>query len=99
MNSDRLLSQAIHHWWSMAEESLNSARRELQAKALHSAVNRIYYAAFYATSAALLQKRQSFKKHSGGRVAFHREFIRAGVLDVSWGKFYDKLFQVRQEGD
>jgi uncharacterized protein (UPF0332 family) len=63
------------------------------------AVNRLYYAAFYAVSAALLERQRSFRKHSGVRAAFHREFIRTGLLDVEWGKFYDRLFEDRQEGD
>ena len=40
-----------------------------------------------------------FRKHSGVRAAFHREFIRARLLDVKWGKLYDHLFEDRQEGD
>ena len=27
------------------------------------------------------------------------EFIKPGLLDVKWGKFYDRLFEDRQEGD
>ena len=82
-----------------AEESLASAQREMVAAAYTFAVNRLYYAAFYAVSAALLERRQSFRKHSGVRAAFHREFIKTGLLDVEWGKFYDRLFEDRQEGD
>ena len=40
-----------------------------------------------------------FRKHSGVRAAFHREFIKTGLLDVKWGKLYDQLFEDRQEGD
>jgi uncharacterized protein (UPF0332 family) len=62
-------------------------------------MNRVYYAAFYAVSAALLDRRSSFKKHSGVRAAFHREFIKSGLMETAWGKFYDRLFEDRQEGD
>lgn len=62
-------------------------------------MNRIYYAAFYAVSAALFERGTSFKKHTGVRTAFHREFIKSGLLDVEWSKFYDQLFEDRQEGD
>ncbi|MDM8549378.1 HEPN domain-containing protein [Desulfobacterales bacterium HSG2] len=41
----------------------------------------------------------SFRKHSGVRSAFHREFVRTGLLEVKYGKFYDQLFEDRQEGD
>jgi uncharacterized protein (UPF0332 family) len=33
------------------------------------------------------------------RAAFHRQFLKTGVLDVKWGRLYDQLFEDRQEGD
>lgn len=91
--------QAVLYWWNMAEESLLAAQREAEAEAFPFAINRIYYAIFYAVSAALLERNLSFAKHSGVRAAFHREFIKNGLLEVEWGKFYDQLFEDRQEGD
>jgi hypothetical protein len=99
MSTGEQRSKVVRYWWSKAEESLSSARRELEAGAYDFAVNRLYYAAFYAVSAALLERRLSFKKHAGVRATFHREFIKAGLLDVKWGKLYDQLFEDRQEGD
>jgi uncharacterized protein (UPF0332 family) len=99
MNPEQLRSDVVRYWWSKAEESLVSAQREVEAGALTFAMNRIYYTAFYAVSAALLDQQTSFKKHSGVRAAFHREFIKKGILDSNWGKFYDQLFEDRQEGD
>jgi uncharacterized protein (UPF0332 family) len=78
---------------------LESARRELEADSYAFAVNRLYYAAFYGVTAALLDRELSFKKHSGVRATFHREFIKTGLLDARWGKFYDQLFEDRHEGD
>lgn len=99
MSTEEQRSGVVRYWWSKAEESLASARREMEAGAFAFAMNRVYYAAFYAVSAALLDRRLSFKKHSGVRATFHREFIKTGLLDTSWGKFYDRLFEDRQEGD
>jgi uncharacterized protein len=92
-------TEVIRYWWSKSEESLLSAEREIEAGSLEFAINRIYYAVFYAVSAALLEQKASFKKHSGVRVAFHRKFIKSGLLDIQWGKFYDTIFEDRQEGD
>jgi uncharacterized protein (UPF0332 family) len=89
----------VHYWWSKAEESLASARREIEAGAIPFAVNRIYYAAFYGVSAALIERQLSFGKHSGVRAAFHRQSIKTRLLDVEWGRFYDQLYEDRQEGD
>ncbi len=53
----------------------------------------------YGVCAALFERNQSFRKHSGVRSAFHREFVRTGLLEVRDGKLYDQLFEDRQEGD
>ena len=97
--SDVEREKVIRYWWSKSEESLASARREVEAGSYGFAVNCLYYAAFYGVSAAFLERRTSFRKHSGVRAAFHREFIKTGLLDVEWGKLYDQLFEDRQEGD
>ena len=100
MSSDESQRAAVVcYWWSKADASLASARRELEAGALEFTVNRLYYAMFYAVSAVLLDRQLSFNKHSGVRAAFHREIIKQGLLDVKWGKLYDQLFEDRQEGD
>ncbi|OGL42235.1 MAG: hypothetical protein A2161_06695 [Candidatus Schekmanbacteria bacterium RBG_13_48_7] len=89
----------IRFWWSKAQDSLNSAKREFEAGAFSFAINRLYYAVFYGVSAALLERGLVFKKHSGVRATFQREFIKSQLLDVKWGKLYDQLFEDRQEGD
>ena len=89
----------VRYWWAKAEESLASSRREFQTGSLSFAMNRLYYAAFYAVSALLMERDLSFKKHSGVRAAFHQHFIKTGVLDRKWGRLYDQLFGDRQEGD
>lgn len=99
MSQEQQRAAVAQYWWSKAEESLASTKREFDAGSFAFAMNRVYYAAFYAASAALLERRASFKKHTGVRAAFHREFIRSGALDTKWGKFYDRLFEDRQEGD
>ena len=99
MIAEEQRAAVVRYWWSKAEGSLASARRELEAGAYSFAVNRLYYAAFYSVSAALLERQLSFKKHSGVRATFHRQFIKTGPLDIEWGKLYDQLFEDRQEGD
>ncbi len=99
MNADENRIALIRYWWEKSEAGLRAAKREFEAEAFSFAVNRLYYAAFYAVSAALFDRRLFFKKHSGVRAAFHREFVKPGFIDVKWGKFYDRLFEDRQEGD
>ncbi len=91
--------EIVRYWWAKAVESLASARREFQTGSLSFAMNRLYYATFYAVSALLMEQDLSFTKHSGVRAAFHQHFVKAGVLDRKWGRLYDQLFEDRQEGD
>ncbi|MDA2929370.1 HEPN domain-containing protein [Acidobacteria bacterium AH-259-O06] len=91
--------KAVHYWWERAWQSLEAGRRDFQAEAYPFAVNRLYYAAFYAVSALLLKESHSFSKHSGVRAAFHQHFIKRGKIEKEWGRFYDHLFEDRHEGD
>jgi hypothetical protein len=92
-------TEIVRYWWLKARDSLASARREFEAGSHSFAVNRLYYAAFYGVCAVFLERQQSFRKHSGVRAAFHRQFIKTGLLDIKWGRLYDQLFEDRQEGD
>lgn len=60
-----------------ARESIKAARIMLNEKMLTFAMNRIYYAMFYAVQAALSKKGVSFSKHSQVKGYFNREFIKS----------------------
>jgi len=98
MNSEAH-TEVIKYWWAQAEACLASARRERNSGSCTFAANRLYYAAFYAVSAALLDRGLRSRKHSGVRAAFRREFVATKLLDTEWGKLYDQLLEDRQEGD
>lgn len=83
----------------MAEEALQSARMDSDAGLLHSAINRAYYAVFYAATAVFVERGLHFRKHTGVRSALHRELVKAGLLSVEMGALYDRLFGDRQHGD
>lgn len=87
------------YWWEKAERSLASAEHEYNMGAYDFAVSRIYYCAFYAVSAWLVEQGKTFKKHSGVRAAFHRDVISEGLVPKEWSKFYDRLFQDRSDSD
>ena len=91
--------EIIKYWFEKAQESFDAAQDEMAANRLSFAVNRIYYACFYAVSAVLLKKNLEFKKHSGVRAAFHKHLVKSGQLKNEHGKLYDELFEARQRGD
>jgi uncharacterized protein len=92
-------SEVVRYWWGRARESLEAARREFAVESYAFAMNRAYYALFYAVSALLLEEGQKFKKHSGVRAAFNREIIKTGRMEKRYGDLYNEIFDDRQVGD
>ena len=82
-----------------ARDSLREAQLLLDGGYLIGAVNRMYYACFYAVNAILFSEGLSSSKHSGVMSLFERHWIKTGRLPVEIGKFYRQLFERRQEGD
>jgi uncharacterized protein (UPF0332 family) len=58
--SDEYKRALIEYWLGKADESVASASSELNAGRLTFAVNRLYYALFYATTALLYSKSQNY---------------------------------------
>ena len=82
-----------------AKEAIEEAQILFDSGHINSYVNRLYYACFYAVSALLLCKGISTSKHSHLRSLLHREFVRSGSIPKELGKYFDLLFDSRQEGD
>jgi len=82
-----------------ARRSLADARLLLAAGSVRGAVNRAYYAMFYAASALAIAGGQSFTKHSALISFIHREFVKPGILPREHGRALQKAFEDRTEGD
>jgi uncharacterized protein (UPF0332 family) len=65
----------------------------------NSAVNRLYYAVFYAVNALLVQNDIHANSHSGTRSQFTLHYIKTGKLDKKFGKLLAELYDWRQKGD
>lgn len=91
--------QYIRYRAARAAETLEEAELALENGHLHGAVNRIYYACFYAVSALLLTKGLSSSRHSGVRALLARHWINTGGFPKEMGRFYHRIFESRQKGD
>lgn len=89
----------IRYRLSRANESLNDALLLIQNNKWNSAINRLYYACFYAVVALLLSKDIETQTHDGARTQLSSRFIKEGLLNKRFGKLYSKLFDYRQKGD
>lgn len=64
-----------------------------------TAVNRIYYACFYAVSSILLSKGIKTSTHTGCLQKFGEHFINTGLISKELGKHYSKLHESRLQSD
>ena len=98
MTKDEARHEAARLWMLKADEALRAARNDLEISAA-STINRAYYACFYAVSAILLTRNIEHSKHSGVRADFNLHFIHTEILDKKHGKFYNKMFDSRNQSD
>jgi len=65
----------------------------------NTAVNRMYYACYYAASAMLVAEHITTKSHDGVKQMFSLHFVKTGKVPVDLGKSYSRLFDKRTKGD
>lgn len=82
-----------------ARETLVDARILADAGRWNPCMNRLYYACFYAVSALLIQEGLSSTKHAGLRSLFNRHFVKTNKVSKDKARFFNDLFERRQEGD
>ena len=84
---------------SLAVEKLQVARALADAGYLNDAINRAYYAMFYASKALLLAAGQDPHKHTGVVALFGKEFVAAGLIDPRYGRALAIAKRLREECD
>lgn len=82
-----------------AYEMLEASRILLENDLYTSAINRAYYAVFYAANALLLTKGLSQGKHSGVISSFRQHFIKTGLIEPEYSQIYGRLMEDRHESD
>jgi len=80
-------------------ETISEAEQAIQNNHLHLAVNRIYYAIFYAVSALAVKNDFSTSKHSILLSWFNGEFVKKQIITKELGNIYNIAFQNRMKGD
>ena len=89
----------VRYRMGRADEVLEVARSNFELGHPQDAVNRLYYACFYAVSALLLLEGMQSSKHKGVRNLFDLHWIRSGRLPQQMGSFYRELMDARQVAD
>ncbi len=85
---------------------MENARKMLEEVKSHrsngfynTAVNRMYYACYYAATAMLISMGIEVKSHDGVRLNLGRHIVLEGRLSPELGRFYSRLFSKRSTGD
>jgi uncharacterized protein (UPF0332 family) len=80
MSIDDNTRALVHSRLEQADEALHAAQILLEQSSLRAAVNRSYYAMFYAALALLVLRQQGTSKHAGVISLFDRDFIKPGIF-------------------
>ena len=89
----------IQYRLKRANETLEEAKYNAAGGYYNTAVNRLYYACFYAAIALLVVNHYEVSTHKGVKVILNLNFIRTGKLENKYGIIYQQLFNYRQSGD
>ncbi len=84
---------------SKAQQRIQVAIRMLHEGFLEDAINRAYYAAFYAALAALFTKGIRTRRHSTVLSLFGYYFARTGEIEEEYARIYRRLKEIRESAD
>ena len=82
-----------------ARTALAEAKLLLEGSFYDGAVNRMYYACYYATLALLLTKELTPKTHKGTKSELNKHFVLDGTFDKKQAQFYSNLLEERLTSD
>lgn len=82
-----------------AKRFLTQADEMANLKHWDLAANRYYYACFHAVQALFIAKGVNAHTHAGINTQFSLHFVKSGVVDISYGSFLARMFQLRQKAD
>jgi uncharacterized protein (UPF0332 family) len=89
----------IRYRLQRAKDTLEDAKLLADSQRWNSAINRLYYASYYAVTALLLDADLKQSTHNGVKSNFSEHFIKSNLIDKEFGKVYSQLFTWRQKGD
>ena len=94
-NKDDLIKYRLGRAW----ETYDDAVLLFNNKSFFSAMNRLYYSAYYIVLALFLKENIIAKTHSGVRQSFGQKFIITNKIETENAKIFTKLFEYRQKSD
>ncbi|MBS3773982.1 MAG: HEPN domain-containing protein [Bacteroidales bacterium] len=91
--------ELVQYRINRAKDTLKEVNIHVENELWSTAVNRLYYACYYAVSALLLQHKIKAQTHAGVRRMFGLHFVKKGLIDKDLARFYTDIFDKRQTSD
>ncbi len=82
-----------------AEETLVTAKRDLEAEDYASANNRAYYSFFHAMRAVLALDVEDYKKHSAIISRFSQKYLKTDIIPRRFGRCITNASLIRNRSD
>lgn len=97
--SEEQVEKLINYRIQQAQQALQEADLLYHASLFLGAINRAYYAMFYAIQALIVLQNEVTSKHSGAIAFFDREFIKTGIFPKDLSRSLHLAFDRRQMND
>ena len=92
-------AELVKYRINRADETIQESRLLANDCHYNAAINRLYYACFYAVQALLVKHGIFSATHAGVKTMLSLHFVSKGVIDVEYGKTFSRLFEIRHSGD
>ena len=99
MSAERASSPRVEEYLQQARDRLADAQRFLDAAHPAVVVSTAYYAMLNAANAALAERGEHAKTHSGTWTLFSKIFVATGEFDQNLSALARKAKEVREKGD
>ena len=97
--TDEQRNDVVNYRIENAVDTLKEVLDHCENGYFNTAVNRLYYACYYAATALLVAHSIETKSHDGVRQMLGKEFVLTGKIPVELGRFYSVAFSKRSAGD
>ncbi len=82
-----------------AKETIKEVQTHIDNNFWNTAINRMYYACFYAVGALLVRHNINVSTHAGVRQKFGQHFVKPGKVNRNLAKHFTDLSEKRNKGD
>lgn len=97
--TDEQRRDIVRYRMESAENTLAEVETHRANGFYNTAVNRLYYACYYAATAILIANGIEVKSHDGVRMNLGKHIVQEGILSPELGRYFSRLFSKRSTGD